>query len=133
MTANNISRRKILAAALAGSGTAALAACTPGGKGSDAEQADLWAGYDERITERTLAEAEKLFAVRFSAAERQQILGGAVEEGEQGFFAQQVASLNKRREQDIPITLQPATKFDPRLPGVRYREQADLLTLFPRI
>jgi len=126
-----INRRKVLVAALAGGGTAALAACAPSGNGTGVEQTDIWAGYDEHITERTLAEAEKLFGLHFSAAERQQILGGAVEEGDEGFFAQQVESLNKRREQDIPITLQPATSFDPRLPGVTYGEQLQSLTLFP--
>jgi len=126
-----LNRRRILAAALAGGGTAALSACTPGGESEDADAGSLWAGYDERITERTLAEAEKLFGLQFSEAERQQMLGGAVEEGDEGFFAQQIESLAKRREHDIPISLQPATSFDPRLPGIRYAEQANSLTLYP--
>ena len=124
-------RRKILAAAFASGGTAALAACTPRGDGIEVSETDVWAGYDERITERTLAEAEKLFGLQFSETERRQMLGGPVEEGDEGFFAQQVESLNKRREENIPFTLQPATTFDPRLPGVNYREQPQLLTLFP--
>ena len=118
-----LNRRKILAAALASGGTAALAACAPDGDTPGTDANDLWAGYDERITERTLAEAEKLFGLAFSESERQQILGGATEEGEEGFFAQQIESLAKRRDQDIPITLQPATSFDPRLPGIGYAEQ----------
>jgi Asp-tRNA(Asn)/Glu-tRNA(Gln) amidotransferase A subunit family amidase len=126
-----LDRRKILAAALASGGTVALAACTPSGDGKGVDEADVWAGYDERITERTLAEAEKLFGLQFSETERRQMLGGPVEEGDEGFFAQQVESLNKRREENIPITLQPATTFDPRLPGVKYREQPHSLTLFP--
>jgi Asp-tRNA(Asn)/Glu-tRNA(Gln) amidotransferase A subunit family amidase len=125
-----INRRKILVAALAGGGSIALSACSSGGK-SETAAADLWAGYDERITERTLAEAEKLFALQFTEAERRQILGGPVEEGEEGFFAQQTESLRKRRSQDIPITLQPATSFDPRLPGITYADQANSITLFP--
>ena len=111
-----LNRRRILAAALAGGGTAALAGCTPGAETETADATDLWVGYDERITERTLAEAEKLFGLQFSEAERQQILQGAIEDDEEGFFAQQIASLKKRRSQDLPITLQPATSFDPRLP-----------------
>ena len=126
-----LNRRKILAAALASGGTVALAACTPSGDGKGVDEADVWTGYDERITERTLAEAEKLFGLQFSETERRQMLGGPVEEGDEGFFAQQVESLNKRREENIPITLQPATTFDPRLPGVKYREQPHSLTLFP--
>ena len=126
-----LNRRKILAAVLAGGGTAALSACAPGGDTAGTDSSDLWAGYDERITERTLAEAEKLFGLAFSESERQQILGGSVEENAEGFFAQQIESLAKRRDQDIPITLQPATSFDPRLPGIRYAEQENSLTLFP--
>jgi len=126
-----LNRRRILAAALMGGGTVAVAACSPGGNPADSDPDALWAGYDERITERTLAEAEKLFGLQFSEAERRQILGGAVEEDEAGFFAEQIESLRKRREQDIPITLQPATSFDPRLPGVRYAEQDDSLVLYP--
>jgi Asp-tRNA(Asn)/Glu-tRNA(Gln) amidotransferase A subunit family amidase len=126
-----LNRRKILAAALASGGTAALAGCAPGDKAEVANSADLWAGYDERITERTLAEAEKLFGLEFSASERRQILGGAVEEDKEGFFAQQIASLETRRQLDIPITLQPATSFNPRLPGISYPPQDDSLVLFP--
>lgn len=126
-----LNRRRILAAALAGGGTAALSACTSGGETDVADAGYLWAGYDERITERTLAEAEKLFGLQFTEAERRQILGGAVEESEDGFFAQQIKSLADRRSQDMPITLQPATSFDPRLPGVSYPEQPNSLVLFP--
>lgn len=126
-----LNRRRILAAALAGGGTAAISACSPGGESGNVDSADIWAGYDERITERTLAEAEKLFGLQFTEAERRQILGGPAEEGEEGFFAQQIESLNKRRGEDIPITLQPATHFDPRLPGIEYRPQANSLVLFP--
>ena len=126
-----LNRRKILAAALASGGTAALAACTPDGDTPGTDADDLWTGYDERITERTLAEAEKLFGLAFSEAERHQILGGAIEQDDEGFFAQQIESLAKRREQDIPITVQPATSFDPRLPGIAYAEQENSLALFP--
>ena len=126
-----LKRRKILAAALAGGGAAALSACTSGGDANDISANDLWAGFDERITERTLAETEKLFGLQFSEAERRQILGGDVEQDEEGYFAQQIKSLNDRRKQDMPITLQPATSFDPRLPGISYADQDNSLTLYP--
>ncbi len=126
-----LNRRRILAAALAGGGAAALSACATVGDVKDVNAADLWAGYDERITERTLAEAEKLFGLKFSETERRQILGGAVEKNEDGFFAQQIKSLGDRRNQDIPITLQPSTSFDPRLPGISYVDQDNSLTLYP--
>ena len=125
-----LNRRRVLYAALMGSGSAALSACAPGSD-SVSPGSGLWAEFDERITERTLAEAEKLFGLQFSEAERQQILGGAIEESDEGFFAEQIASLNKRREQDIPITLAPAMKFDPRLPGVSYATQENSVVLFP--
>jgi Asp-tRNA(Asn)/Glu-tRNA(Gln) amidotransferase A subunit family amidase len=125
-----LNRRRILYAALMGGGGAALAACSPGSE-SEMEAVDIWAGFDERITERTLAEVEKIFGLEFSEAERRQILGGAVEEGEDGFFAGQIASLKKRRDQDIPITVAPATSFDPRLPGIDYGAQENTLTLYP--
>ena len=126
-----LNRRKVLAAALLGGGSMTLAACGSPGDANDPATDGIWAGFDEKITERTLAEAEKLFGLAFSEAERRQILGGAIEEGDDGFFAQQIASLEKRRQQDIPITLQPACHFDPRLPSVAYPDQADSLALFP--
>jgi Asp-tRNA(Asn)/Glu-tRNA(Gln) amidotransferase A subunit family amidase len=127
-----LDRRRVLYAALVGGSSAALAACAPGSDSSDTDlsDGDIWSGFDERITERTLAEAEKLFGVQFSEAERQQILGGPIEEADDGFFAEQVKSLHKRRSQDIPNSLAPAMKFDPRLPGVTYPEQANSVALF---
>jgi len=126
-----LNRRRILYAALMGTSGAALAACAPGSDTGDTSQAggDIWSGFDERITERTLAETEKLFGLQFSAAERQQILGGPVEEDADGFFAEQIKSLHKRRSQELPNTLAPALKFDPRLPGVSYPEQANSVSL----
>ncbi len=125
-------RRMLYAALLSGSG-AALAACGP--RDDSAESAssddDLWAGFDSRITERTLAEAEKLFGLQFAEAERRQILGGPVEEAEDGFFAEQLESLRILRSQEIPNSLAPAMTFDPRLPGVSYPEQSDVVALYP--
>lgn len=127
-----LDRRRVLYAALVGGSGAVLTACAPGSDSSetDLSDGDIWSGFDERITERTLAEAEKLFGVQFSEAERQQILGGPIEEADDGFFAEQVKSLHKRRSQDIPNSLAPAMKFDPRLPGVTYPEQANSVALF---
>lgn len=126
-----LDRRKLLAAALLGGGSAALGACQPREPDSDIADENYWGGFDERITERTLAEAEKLFGLQFSEAERRQILGGPVEEGEESFFGNQIASLKKRREQEIAFTLQPATTFDPRLPGAHYPDQPNTLVLYP--
>ena len=121
-------RRKVLLATLLGGGSAALPACTM--ERNDSSD-DIWAGFDDRITERTLAETEKVFGLEFTEAERRQILGGPVEEDEDGFFAEQIETLRSRRTYDIPNSLAPATRFDPRLPGIDYGTQVNALTLFP--
>lgn len=126
-----LNRRRILIAALASGGGAALAACNAGTGDAEIANGDLWSGFDARITERTLAEAEKLFGISFTEAERRQMLGGAIEEAEDGNFMTQVASLQKRRSQEIPAALAPATSFDPRLPGIDYGSQENHVTLFP--
>jgi Asp-tRNA(Asn)/Glu-tRNA(Gln) amidotransferase A subunit family amidase len=125
-----LQRRRFLVAAMLGGGGAALSACG-GARDLAGDTGDLWAGFDDRITERTLAEAEKLFAVQFTEAERRQILGGPVEEAEDGYFKTQIETIRSRRQHDIPVSLAPATRFDPRLPGVSYPDQPDSLTLFP--
>ncbi len=125
-----LNRRRMLYTALLGVGGTALSACKPR-INSESPGSGLWAGFDDRITERTLAEAEKLFGLQFSEAEHRQLLGGAVEESNEGFFAEQIASLSKRRAQNIPITLAPAMKFDPRLAGVSYAKQDNTVVLFP--
>ena len=122
-----IDRRKLLVAALAGGGVS-LAAC---GRPDEPETPDHWAGFDSRITERTLAEAEKLFGLEFSESERRQILGGPVEDAEDGFFDRQLASLEKRRAQALPNALAPSLAFDPRLPGIDYGTQENRLVLYP--
>jgi Asp-tRNA(Asn)/Glu-tRNA(Gln) amidotransferase A subunit family amidase len=124
-----LKRRRFLMTAMLSGGAATLAAC--GGEETAEAGADFWAGFDDRITERTLAEAEKLFGIQFSEAERRQILGGAVEEADDGFFKTQIETIRSRREYDIPASLAPATKFDPRLPGVSYPAQVSSITLFP--
>jgi len=122
-----LNRRKVLLAALMGGGSAALSACKAE-VGIDSD--DIWAGFDQRITERTLAETEKVFGLEFSEAERRQILGGPVEDDANGFFADQIETLQSRRSHDIPNSLAPATKFDPRLPGIDYGIQENAVTLF---
>lgn len=125
-----INRRRLIYAAVAGS--AALAGCGPGEKDGAPQDTDIWAGFDGRITERTLAEAEKLFGLEFSEAERRQMLGGPAEESEDGFFATQLESLKKRRAMTIDNSVAPATTFDPRLPGVDYGTQANSVVSFPQ-
>jgi Asp-tRNA(Asn)/Glu-tRNA(Gln) amidotransferase A subunit family amidase len=90
----------------------------------------IWAGFDERITERTLAEAEKLLGLRFTEAERRLMLGGEAVEAEHAPFSSRVADIGRWREIDKPNGLAPATIFDPRLPGVEYAAQADSVTLY---
>ena len=123
-----LNRRRLLYAALVGGGGTALAACTRTGT---PDETDLWAGFDERITERTLAEAEKLFGLQFTESERRLMLGGPVEEDEEGYFKEQLASLAKRRQQNLPNSAPPATTFDPRLPGVSYPAQDNAVALYP--
>ncbi len=123
-----VNRRRVLYAALLGGGGAAVAACTPP---EDSADGDIWAGFDDRITERSLAEAEKLFGLQFTEAERRLILGGPVEEGEDGFFAGQIANLESMRNQKMPNSYAPAMTFDPRLPGVSYPDQANSVALYP--
>ena len=121
-----VDRRKLLQLALLGSGAAALPACM-----ATEQDDDFWAGFDDRITERTIAEAEKLFGVNFTQEERRQMLGGTVETDEDGTFANQVETLTSRRKHEIPNSLAPATSFDPRLPGVDYGRQPDEVNLYP--
>jgi Asp-tRNA(Asn)/Glu-tRNA(Gln) amidotransferase A subunit family amidase len=123
-----VNRRRVLYAALLGGAGATLSACVPR---EDSSEADIWAGFDERITERSLAEAEKLFGLQFSEEERRLILGGPIEEAEDGFFAEQIKNLQSRRSREIPISLAPALTFDPRIPGVAYPEQANSVVLYP--
>jgi Asp-tRNA(Asn)/Glu-tRNA(Gln) amidotransferase A subunit family amidase len=123
--AMTVNRRRLLLAALIGGAGATVSGC------SRNEETDPWAGFDERITDRTLAEAEKLFGLEFTEAERQQILGGPAETAEDGFFAEQVAALKRRRETPLANSVAPALGFDPRLPGVDYGQQQDALRLFP--
>jgi Asp-tRNA(Asn)/Glu-tRNA(Gln) amidotransferase A subunit family amidase len=103
-----------------------VAGCTPRTESGD----PIWAGFDERITERTLAEAEKLLGLQFAEAERRLMLGGQAAEDEDGYFTQRAARNRQRRAIEKPNGLAPALVFDPRLPGVEYAAQPDSVTLF---
>lgn len=130
-----LNRRRVLYAALMSGGGAALAACTssdePIHQAEVEPESGIWAGYDDRITERTLAEAEKLFGLQFTEEERRQVIGGIIADPEEGFFSDQLKSLSTRRNQSLPNSLAPALTFDPRVPGVSYPPQAESLFLYP--
>lgn len=121
-----LQRRQLLAGVLAAAGSATVAGCSPRSEPGN----PVWAGFDERITERTLAEAEKLLGLQFTEAERRLMLGGNDVEGEEGFFRQRSAQAGQWRSIDKANGLTPSTVFDPRLPGTDYATQADSVTLF---
>ncbi len=111
-------RRDILrGAALTGmvAGAGALSACS--------ESAKAPAPADEvgdKITTRTVAEAEKLQGISFTPAEREQMLGDL--EGK-------LEALARLRAVDMPNTDAPALLFDPKLPGKSVRSQKNILVL----
>lgn len=102
------SRREFLAEGLG------LAACVA--PGSAAAAPSQTAG----ITTRTIEEAEKIHAVHFSTAQRQELAASV---------PAQVQSVVKLRHVPRPLALQPAIHFDPRLPGTRYAEQQNVVRL----
>lgn len=59
-------RRELLAALTVMAGGVAVAGCRP----SEVSADPMWSGFDERFTERTLAEAEKLMGLKFTESER---------------------------------------------------------------
>lgn len=69
----------------------------------------------EKIDAGTIAAAERLFGVRYTDAERAQMLGN---------IDAQVAAAVKRRAVALENALPPATLFDPRLPGFAMPAQA---------
>jgi Asp-tRNA(Asn)/Glu-tRNA(Gln) amidotransferase A subunit family amidase len=111
-------RRDILrGAALTGvvAGTGALSACSESAKApSPADE------VGDKITTRTIAEAEKLQGVSFTPAEREQMLGDL--EGK-------LEALARLRAVDMPNTDAPALLFDPKLPGKSVRSQKNILVL----
>jgi Asp-tRNA(Asn)/Glu-tRNA(Gln) amidotransferase A subunit family amidase len=74
-----------------------------------------------KVTPRTIEEAEKIHAVHFSPAQRQELATSV---------PAQVQSVVKLRRVPRPPTLQPAIHFDPRLPGARYPQQGNSLRLW---
>lgn len=72
------------------------------------------------VTARTIEEAEKIHAVHFSPAQRQELAASV---------PAQVQSVVKLRRVPRPLTLQPAIHFDPRLPGARYPQQGNSVRL----
>jgi|HubBroStandDraft_4_1064222.scaffolds.fasta_scaffold01028_3 Asp-tRNA(Asn)/Glu-tRNA(Gln) amidotransferase A subunit family amidase len=73
-----------------------------------------------KVTPTTIEEAQKIHAVHFSPAQRQELADSV---------PAQVQSVVKLRRVPRPLTLQPAIHFDPRLPGARYPQQANSLHL----
>jgi Asp-tRNA(Asn)/Glu-tRNA(Gln) amidotransferase A subunit family amidase len=111
-------RRDILrGAALTGvvAGAGALSACSESAK-APAPADDV----GDKITTRTIAEAEKLQGISFTPAEREQMLGDL--EGK-------LEALARLRAADMPNTDAPALLFDPKLPGKSVRSQKNILVL----
>ncbi|MEX0644574.1 MAG: amidase [Parvularculaceae bacterium] len=112
----NATRRDLIKNAAFGSvvaGAAALTACSPKGTATDD-------GVEEKITTRTIAEAEKLQALSYTPAERAMLLEG-VEDG--------LEALARLRAIELPNALAPAQIFDPRLPGRAIPPQKNELKL----
>jgi len=118
MAGSNTTRRRLLQGLAVG--TAGLAAGRAGAQQQDesiASAVGVEAPANDAgrgITAETLSEAEKLFDVRYSDAEREQILIGIDDWVER---SARLRAVNK------PNGLAPACVFDPRLPGVAYRQQ----------
>lgn len=107
-------------------GTAGLAAGRAGAQEQNAPQsipgalgAESPAAAPAAITPDTIANAERVFGVQYTDAERAQL----VEE-----IDQWIDRMVRLRQVDKPNTLAPATVFDPRLPGVPYPEQENRVT-----
>lgn len=86
----------------------------PGALGAESPAAEAAA-----ISPDTIANAERLFAVRYTDQERAMM----VEE-----IDQWIDRMVRLRQVDKPNTLAPASIFDPRLPGIAYREQGNTVT-----
>ncbi len=90
--------------------------------GAGAVTASASARQTSPITAQTLAGAEQLAAVSYTADEREQMLNG---------IEAWVSRAERLRSVDKPNTLPPALTFDPRLPGARYRLQSGGVTGMP--
>jgi Asp-tRNA(Asn)/Glu-tRNA(Gln) amidotransferase A subunit family amidase len=105
-------RRQLLGAGLASAAAATQAKAEP--------TAAAPAPAAAPITEQTLAEAEKLSAVSFPPDSLPRLVG-PVQAG--------VAGVEAIRATPHPLDLQPAWRFDPRMPGKAYPAQANRLVL----
>jgi Asp-tRNA(Asn)/Glu-tRNA(Gln) amidotransferase A subunit family amidase len=122
---NEIARRRFLLQALAGT---AVAGSGLAGMSLPAHAESVTATPDQpdcdtlaaKVTERTIAETEKLHHLNFTAAERE-----AIVQAVPGQWAAIDAVRTLPRERD----LQPALTFDPRLPGVNYPAQQNRVQL----
>ncbi len=113
-------RRDILrGAALTGvvAGAGALVACGESAKEPSPAGADA---VGDKITARTIAEAEKLQGISFTPAEREQMLGD---------LESKLEALARLRAVDMPNTHVPALLFDPKLPGKSVGSQKNVLVL----
>lgn len=121
------SRRDFLASSAAmAAGTLACqpeagdGSAVPGANASAVESAASTPQPPADITAATIAEAEKLHGVTYTAEERDQLvqtIGG------------QVAGVRQLRDVPRELSLQPAITFDPRLPGVSYPAQANRIEM----
>ena len=113
-------RRNLLrGAAVTGltAGAGALAACDRNGATPTTGDAD---DIERNITQRTVAEAEKLQGISYAADERAMMLEDL--EGN-------IQTLANLREIEMPNDLAPALTFNPRLPRKRVRSQKNVLQL----
>jgi hypothetical protein len=120
MDAPGRSRRDFLtgAAALAALGAPGVGLGLGGREAPDEPVGD--AGRQDGITVTTIAEAEKLYGVRSTPAQRSGLLAS---------LSAQVAGAGLVRAVPRDLALAPALTFDPRLPGVDYPVQDNRLTL----
>ncbi|MFQ5982895.1 MAG: amidase [Woeseiaceae bacterium] len=123
-----MNRRHLLNAALLGAGGTVFGGC--GREDAGVPEEELWAGFDEHITERTLAEAEKLYGLSFTDTERKQLFSGGFADSEGEVLTDRVKTLRDMRDIDIPNSLAPSLVFDPRVPGVEYPRQGNFVSLY---
>lgn len=112
------SRRLFMKTAAGGAIGLAAGACTPADESDSSTLADaVGAGSepapDSAVTGADISSAEKLFDVRYSDAERAQLL-----EGLDGW----INRMTRLRQVEKPNELAPAMVFDPRLPGQTYAD-----------
>jgi len=112
------SRRELFRFAAAGTLAAGLGACS-----KDSETIEtINPAQADKITTRTIAEAEKLQGITYTPVERDMMLDGLEENLE---------ALAALRAQKLPNTLAPALVFDPRVPGRSYGSQRNKIAPAP--